>query len=157
MTESVDFDATLWRPDAKGASTFITLPFDVKALFGRSRCPVRVTINDHCWRTTTQVHGDAFHIVVNGEARAATGAEPGATVHVRVRKDDTVRTVDVPPELAMALRSNGAAKEAFEAMPASHRREYARWVGEAQQPGTRVRRAAAAVEKLKAGVRRKSA
>ena len=80
-----------------------------------------------------------------------------ATVHVRVRKDDTVRTVDVPSELAMALRSNGAAKEAFEAMPASHRREYARWVGEAQQPGTRVRRAAAAVEKLKAGVRRKSA
>ena len=157
MTESVDFEATLWRPDARGASTFITLPFDAKALFGRARCPVRVTVNDHTWRTTTQVYGDAFHIVVNAEVRAATGAEPGSTVHVRVRKDDTVRTVDVPPELAMALRGDPAAKEGFEAMSASHRREYARWVADAKQPATRVRRAAAAVEKLKAGTRRQSA
>mgnify|MGYP003469904074 CR=1 FL=1 len=55
MTDAVDFDAALWRPDARGAATFITLPFDVKAIFGRARCPVRVTINDHTWRTTTQV------------------------------------------------------------------------------------------------------
>jgi uncharacterized protein YdeI (YjbR/CyaY-like superfamily) len=74
---------------------------------------------------------------------------------VRLRKDDTLRVVDVPAELAMALRSDPGAKECFEALPESHRREYARWVAEAKQPQTRHRRAAAAVQKLKAGQRRR--
>lgn len=154
MTDAVDFDAALWRPDARGASTFITLPFDVKALFGRARCPVRVTINDHTWRTTTQVYGDDYHIVVNAEARSAAAVSPGDSVRVQVKKDDTVRTTEVPPELAMRLRTDAEAKDAFEALAPSHRREYARWVAEAKLPQTRVRRADAALERLKTGVRR---
>ena len=65
MTDALDFDAPLRHRDARGSSAVITLPFDVKALFGRARCPVRVTINDHTWRTTTQVYGEDYHIVVN--------------------------------------------------------------------------------------------
>ncbi len=154
MTDAVDFDAALWRPDARGASTFITLPFDVKAIFGRARCPVRVTINDHTWRTTTQVYGDDYHIVVNADARSAASVDAGDSVRVQVKKDDTVRTTEVPPELAVRLRTDAEAKDAFEALAPSHRREYARWVGEAKLPQTRVRRAEVAMERLKTGVRR---
>lgn len=154
VTDAVDFDAALWRPDAKGASTFVTLPFDVKALFGRARCPVRVTINDHTWRTTTQVYGDGYHIVVNAQARAAAAVEPGDRIRVQVKKDDTVRATEVPPELAVRLRTDPDAKEAFESLAPSHRREYARWVAEAKLPQTRVRRSEAAMEHLKSGVRR---
>ena len=96
----MDFEAALWRPDARGAATFVTLPFDVKALFGRARCPVRVTINDHTWRTTTQVYGDDYHIVVSAQARSRRGDPPGDAVRVQVKKDDTVRATEVPPELA---------------------------------------------------------
>ena len=154
MTDAVDFDAALWRPDARGAATFITLPFDVKAIFGRARCPVRVTINDHTWRTTTQVYGDGYQIVVNADARTAASVEAGDSVRVQVKKDDTVRTTEVPPELAVRLRTDAEAKDAFEALAPSHRREYARWVGEAKLPQTRVRRAEVAMERLKTGVRR---
>lgn len=154
MTDAVDFDAALWRPDARGASTFITLPFDVKAIFGRARCPVRVTINDHTWRTTTQVYGDDYHIVVNADTRTAASVDAGDSVRVQVKKDDTVRTTEVPPELAVRLRTDAEAKDAFEALAPSHRREYARWVGEAKLPQTRVRRAEVAMERLKTGVRR---
>lgn len=154
MTDAVDFDAALWRPDARGAATFITLPFDVKAIFGRARCPVRVTINDHTWRTTTQVYGDDYHIVVNADARSAASVDAGDSVRVQVKKDDTVRTTEVPPELAVRLRTDVEAKDAFEALAPSHRREYARWVGEAKLPQTRVRRAEVAMERLKTGVRR---
>lgn len=154
MTDAVDFDAALWRPDARGAATFITLPFDVKAIFGRARCPVRVTINDHTWRTTTQVYGDDYHIVVNADARSAASVDAGDSVRVQVKKDDTVRTTEVPPELAVRLRTDAEAKDAFEALAPSHRREYARWVGEAKLPQTRVRRAEVAMERLKTGVRR---
>jgi hypothetical protein len=154
VTDAVDFDAALWRPDARGAATFITLPFDVKAIFGRARCPVRVTINEHTWRTTTQVYGDDYHIVVNADARTAASVNAGDSVRVQVKKDDTVRTTEVPPELAVRLRTDAEAKDAFEALAPSHRREYARWVGEAKLPQTRVRRAEVAMERLKTGVRR---
>lgn len=154
MTDAVDFEATLWRPDARGSSTFITLPFDVKALFGRARCPVRVTVNEHTWRTTTQVYGADYHLVVNADARSSADVAVGDRVRVSVRKDDSVRAVDVPAELASALRADPLAKEGFEALAPSHRREYARWVGEAKQAATRSRRATVAVERLKSGVRR---
>lgn len=154
MTDAVDFRAPLWRPDARGASTFVTLPFDVKALFGRARCPVRVTINGHTWRTTTQVYGEQYHLVVNAEARAAAGVAAGEEVRVQVKKDDTVRATEVPSELAARLRTDPEAKEAFESLAPSHRREYARWVSEARLPATRIRRSEAALERLKAGVRR---
>ena len=153
VTDAVDFEAALWRPDARGASTFITLPFDVKALFGRARCPVRVTINEHTWRTTTQAYGAGFHIVVNADVRDAAAVQPGDTVRVQLKKDDTVRTTEVPAELAARLRTDLEAKDAFEALAPSHRREYARWVAEAKLPQTRLRRAAAP-ERLKTGVRR---
>jgi hypothetical protein len=154
MTDALDFDAPLWRPDASGSSTFVTLPFDVKALFGRARCPVRVTINDHTWRTTTQVYGAEYHIVVSADARSAAGVEPGDRVRVQVKKDDTVRATEVPPELAARLRTDPDAKDAFESLAPSHRREYARWVAEAKLPQTRLRRSEVALERLKAGVRR---
>lgn len=154
MTDTVDFEATLWRPDERGASTFVTLPFDVTALFGRARCPVRVTINGHTWRTTTQVYGSEYRLTVNAEARSTAGLSAGDAVRVQVKKDDTVRATEVPSELATRLRTDHEAKEAFESLAPSHRREYARWVSEARLPATRVRRSEAAVERLKAGVRR---
>lgn len=154
MTDEVDFVAALWRPDAKGSSAFVTLPFDVKALFGRARCPVRVTINGHTWRTTTQVYGDGYHVVVNAAARAEARVQAGDEVHVAIRKDDSLRATEVPPELAARLRTDPEAKGAFEALAPSHRREYARWVAEAKQPETRHRRSLAATERLKSGVRR---
>ena len=154
MTDTVDFEGALWRPDARGASTFITLPFDVKALFGRARCPVRVTINDHTWRTTTQAYGEGYPIVVNASVRDAAQVSAGDEVRVQVKKDDTVRATEVPPELAARLRTDPQAKDAFEALTPSHRREYARWVSEARLPQTRVRRSAVATERLKSGMRR---
>ena len=154
MTDTVDFEGSLWRPDARGASTFITLPFDVKALFGRARCPVRVTITDHTRRTTTQAYGEGYHIVVNATVRDAAQVSAGDEVRVQVKKDDTVRATEVPPELAARLRTDPQAKDAFEALAPSHRREYARWVSEARLPQTRVRRSAVATERLKSGMRR---
>jgi uncharacterized protein YdeI (YjbR/CyaY-like superfamily) len=59
-----------------------------------------------------------------------------------------------PPELAARLRTDPDAKDAFESLAPSHRREYARWVAEAKLPQTRLRRSEVALERLKAGVRR---
>jgi uncharacterized protein YdeI (YjbR/CyaY-like superfamily) len=52
--------------------------------------------------------------------------------------------------LAAALKKSVSASQAFERMPPSHRREYVKWVGEAKQAETQVRRAAQAVQKIEA-------
>ncbi|HEY4330792.1 MAG TPA: YdeI/OmpD-associated family protein [Phycisphaerae bacterium] len=62
----------------------------------------------------------------------------------------TKSKLDVPPELAKTILHDMAAKTAFEAMPPSHRAEYAKWVGEAKKPQTREKRAAKALDMMRA-------
>jgi bifunctional DNA-binding transcriptional regulator/antitoxin component of YhaV-PrlF toxin-antitoxin module len=154
MTDAVDFEAPIWGGNGAGGQTVIRLPFDAKAIFGRTRCPVRVTVNEHTWRTTTQVQGGQFHVVVSAASRRAAGIQAGDRVQVTVRKDEATRPVAIPVELADALCAAPEAREAFEALAPSHRREYARWVAEASLPQTRERRSVAAVERLRSAVRR---
>jgi hypothetical protein len=53
--------------------------------------------------------------------------------------------------LARALRDHPAAKEQWEALPPSHRREYVAWLVDAKKETTLQRRLTQAVEKLQAG------
>lgn len=61
--------------------------------------------------------------------------------------------VDLPSELASAFEANPAVKRAFDALAYTHRREYAVWVGGAKTQETRDRRAAKAIEMVRAGER----
>ena len=56
----------------------------------------------------------------------------------------------LPAELARALEGDAAARQAFDALPPSHKHEYVEWVGEAKRDETRERRAAKAVEMIRA-------
>ncbi len=53
--------------------------------------------------------------------------------------------VDVPDELAAALKKNAKARATFEGFSPSHRREYVEWITEAKREQTRARRIAQAV------------
>lgn len=57
----------------------------------------------------------------------------------------------VPPDLAAALAKVPAARQAFEAFPPSHRREYVEWIVEAKRDETRAKRIAQALEWLAEG------
>jgi uncharacterized protein YdeI (YjbR/CyaY-like superfamily) len=83
--------------------------------------------------------------------REAAGAEAGDTVEVEIALDAAPREVDVPEALAAALARDGAAKEAFDGLAYSHRKEFARWVAEAKREETRDRRVATALEMLREG------
>jgi uncharacterized protein YdeI (YjbR/CyaY-like superfamily) len=60
----------------------------------------------------------------------------------------------IPAELAAALRKSKPARAVYDAMPPGHRREWNAYVGEAKRPETRERRAARAIETLRAGPKR---
>lgn len=59
--------------------------------------------------------------------------------------------LEMPDELAAALKAEPRARTAFDALSAGKRRNFMGWVGVARKPETRERRAAEAVQRLKKG------
>ncbi len=131
--------------------TMFRVPFDLEEAFGRARPPVLVTIRGHVWRTTPGVYDGVGHIVVNRSVKAATGVDAGESVEVAMELDTAPRTVTVPEDLAEALAGDEAAREAFERLSFTHRREYVEWIEEAKRPETRSRRVAETVERARQG------
>jgi len=64
----------------------------------------------------------------------------------RVASPKPKAPLEVPADLALALRSNRAAQANFDAMSPSHRREYIEWLVDAKRDETRGKRLATAIE-----------
>jgi Bacteriocin-protection, YdeI or OmpD-Associated/Domain of unknown function (DUF1905) len=141
------FEAVLER---RGSGTFVVVPVDVPAVFGRVRAPVRVTINGHTWRSTIMRYDERYLLGVSRENRAGAGIAPGDTVTVSLASDDAPRVVVVPADLAAALDGAEGARAAFDAASFTHRREWVEWVEEAKRPETRERRVRGVVERVAA-------
>jgi hypothetical protein len=137
----------------EGGGHVIALPFDAKEAFGRVRAPVRVTVNDHVVRTTTMRYGNVDFIGLNREVREAAGVVAGDVLSVTMELDTEPRTVAVPDELADAFAAAPDAREAFDGLSLTHRREYARWITEAKRSETRQNRVARTIAMLRDGVR----
>jgi hypothetical protein len=132
------------------------IPFDVEKAFGsRARVSVRGTLNGFGFRSSIFPNGDGtHHMMVNKSMQAGAEVGPGDVVSVTMQIDVAPREVNVPAELAAALKRSKAAREFFEGLSASCRQEYAAWVGGAKKEQTRTRRAGRALEMLASGRRR---
>jgi hypothetical protein len=141
-----NFDAVV---QTEGPGTFVEVPLDVPALFGRKRPPVVVTVNDFSFRTTVAVYGGRYFLPLNKSVRDGAGIAPGDELGVTIELDDAPREVDIPAELAAALDVDEPARAAFDALSFTHRREHAEYVAEAKRAETRRRRALKTIEDLK--------
>jgi Domain of unknown function (DUF1905)/Bacteriocin-protection, YdeI or OmpD-Associated len=128
------------RLGAEGHALFFEVPFDVKQEFGKARPPVKVSVNGHTYRSTVSVYGGKYYLPVRQERREAAGVKAGDIVKVTVALDTEVRTIKPPPELSAAFKKNGVAKERWEALSYTHKKEHANAILEAKKPETRSRR-----------------
>jgi hypothetical protein len=119
----------------------------MRAFEGRTRVPVRVTVNGVTWRTTICNMGMGPMIGVTAAVRKDAGIERGERITLEVERDTQERTVDLPPDFAKALRV--AERRAYDAMSYTHRKEYVQWIEAAKKPETRLRRIEKAREKLR--------
>ena len=129
-------------------ATGIVVPFDPKEVWGRTRVPVRATVNGYEYRTTIAKMGGRFLMPFAKEHRSASGIEPGDDIEVTLVEDTAERTVDVPDDLAAALKQ-AKLRERFDALAYTHRKEHVRAVEEAKKPETRARRIAACLDLLR--------
>ncbi len=129
-------------------ATGITIPFDVEEVFGQKRVPVKIWINDAEYRTTVMPMGGRYMMAVPKVFRDAAGIKAGETIIVTMEKDTEKRTVEVPKDLAAALRESGLS-EVFSKMSFTHRKEYVNSINDAKREETRVRRIEKTIEMLK--------
>ncbi|HZA20814.1 MAG TPA: YdeI/OmpD-associated family protein [Actinomycetota bacterium] len=132
-------------------ATYVEVPLDIDALFGRARPPVTVTINDHTYRSTIAVYGGRYFLPLNRANRERAGVAAGDEVEVTIAADTAERRIEVPEDLRAAFSKHRKARTNFEGLSYSHKRSYVEWIEEAKRPDTRARRIDQTIEGLTEG------
>ena len=144
------FRAVILRNDK--TATGIPVPPDVLESLGAGKRPaVRVTINGYTYRTTVgSVDGQPM-LPVSAEVRQSAGVAGGDEVEVEIELDTAPREVTVPPDFAVALDQDPAARRFFDGLSYSNKRRFTLPIAEAKSAETRERRIAKAVSQLREG------
>lgn len=140
------FKTTIVR---EGNMCFIPLPFDPKPVFGKTRAPVRVTLNGFSYRSTVASMGDGPFLPLRRSHREAAGLEGGETLNVTLELDVEARVVEPPRDLTAALKT-AKMWERWSTLSYTHQREYAQAVEGAVKPETRQRRIDKTITDLRA-------
>jgi hypothetical protein len=149
---SIEFTATIEQGTGGGA--FVQVPDEVvEALGGAGRIKVKASFDGAPYRGSIARYRGVMMLGLVKAIREQIGKSVGDTVTVDVQVDLEERTVEVPGELAAALKTSASARRFFDGLSYTCRKEYARWVGEAKREETRQRRANKALEMLEAGRR----
>ena len=125
-----------------GGMCSIPVPFDPRAVFGKVRAPVAVTLNGYTYRSTIFSVGGVIFVPLRKSNREAAGLAGNETLEVTIALDTAAREVIVPPDLARALKKNRGAAAKWDALGFSHRREHVESLAGARKPETRARRLA---------------
>lgn len=134
---------------AGGGGAFVRVPFDVEQAFGSKRPRIKATIEGETYRGTLVRMRTECHILgILKEIRQKTGKGIGDQVSVVVEPDGEARAVEIPAELAQALRKVPRARAAFEESSYTFQKEAARSIMDAKKPETRQRRIAQLLEQL---------
>ncbi len=138
------------RFQAEGEAIFIEVPSAVMARLGsRKRPPVLVTLNGYEYRTTVAAYGGKSLLGLRRDIRQAAGLTVGETIRVGIAVDQQPRLVEIPRELAAALRAEPRARAVFDRLSYTRRKEYAGSVETAKREETRRAR----VEKVMTALR----
>jgi Bacteriocin-protection, YdeI or OmpD-Associated/Domain of unknown function (DUF1905) len=144
------FQATIVR---EGSICYIPVTFEPRAVFGKVRAPVKVTLNGYTYRSTIAAMGHGAFLPLRKSNREAAGIEGGETLPVTLELDLEPRTVKPPADLVKALKA-GAAWAGWQALAYTHQREHVEAIEQAKKPETRARRIAAAVQMIAARLAR---
>jgi len=130
------FTATIVRNEGM---CYIPLTFDPKAVFGKIRAPVTVTLNGYTFRSTIAAMGGPPCIPLRKSNQAAARLDGIDTIDVRLDLDIEPRVVKPPADLVKALKA-ASAWDRWQELSFTHQREHVEAVEEAKKPDTRIRR-----------------
>jgi hypothetical protein len=149
-----EFQAVMKKPENVNGA-YVEFPYDVEKEFGvRGQVKVKAYFDGYEYRGSLVKMGSNCHILgITQAIRKSIGKEPGDIITVKLSKDDEERVIDVPQELKELLDTNPKAKEFFDSLSYTNRKEYVTWITTAKREETRKNRLVVALEKLLNGIR----
>ncbi|MHC1784411.1 MAG: YdeI/OmpD-associated family protein [Anaerolineaceae bacterium] len=138
------------KGDAAGPTGIEVPAAVISALGPKKNPPVILSLSGYSYRSTVAVMDDAFMVPLSKAHREAAGVKAGEIVEVEIELDVEPRSVEVPEDLAEALAGTPGAREAFDRLAPSMRKEFVRQVTEAKAPETRRRRIEGVAAKMAA-------
>ena len=147
MAEKQIFKVVLEKHENMEA-TGITIPFDVEAVFGGKRVPVKVWVNGVEHRSTIHRYGEKYRMAVPKRFRDAAGIKAYDTITVEMERDTEERIIEPPEDLAKALKKNKDAGAVWEKLSYTHKKEYVMAIEDAKKAETRERRVGKTIEEL---------
>jgi len=142
------------RGEEAGVVSAITPPIDVPETFQtRGRVPVTGTINGYPFRSSLMPMGGCHMMPVNKALCEGAGVRPGEIVDVVMERDVEERIVKAPPELEKELKKSKKARERWDSLAFTHKKEMASSIPGAKQEETRKRRLAKVMQVLETGAK----
>ena len=131
----------------------VVVPKELADTFSVKRPAVLARVDGVEYRSRLAVYGGKSYLGLRKDLLRQIGRQAGDVVEISLEEDDpdpppAAVEVAEPPELLAALEENPVVGAAYEALPPSHRREYAKWIGEAKQADTRAERVSKMVRRL---------
>ncbi len=111
----------------------------IDAMGAGKRPPIVVSFAGHSYRTTIGVMGGRYLIPVSAEQRASAGVQAGDMLSVTVQLDEAPREVEVPDDLAAALKK-AKLRADFDKLSPSNQKRHVVLVTGAKTDETRQRR-----------------
>jgi hypothetical protein len=143
------FKTAIQKAEEKNAMGIVVPEAIVEKLASGKKPKVTVTLKGYTYRSTVAVMGGQYLLPLNKEHRAAAGIVDGEKLEITLELDTAPREVEIPKDLAAALKKAGLTKD-FAALAYTHRKEHVRSVEEAKAPETRLRRIEKAVAMVEA-------
>ena len=152
------FTALIESSDRRIDAAHVTIPFDVQKVYGtRGQVKVKATFDGHPYRGIIANMGTGCHVLlVRRDIRDAIRKGVGESVLVTIEKDTEERVVELPEDLDLVIKSRKKAKDFFDSLSFTNRKEYAVWIISARKEETRKKRLAQVLPKLLQGKRNPS-
>lgn len=138
------------EPSLGEKPAYVVLPFDAKAVFGRVRAPVVVSVGAYRFATVIAAERGRQVLRISREHREAAGAREGEVVRLELELDEAPRPVEVPPDVGGLLVDRRLA-DAWAAFPLPQQKRLLAYVGEVKGAEARRSRLEHLRERLEEG------
>ncbi len=130
---------------------FVEPPFDVEEVYGAKRVKVKATFDGVEYRGSIVRMGNCYMLGMTQEIRKKIEKNIGDLVKVTLEKDEEERIVEIPELLIEKFKEYPDAKDFFDKLSYTSKREYTLWINDAKKEETRLNRIEKSIQLLSQG------
>ncbi|WP_431611448.1 DUF1905 domain-containing protein [Chryseobacterium sp. 'Rf worker isolate 10'] len=140
--QSIEFKAIIQQNGEVNAA-FVEFPFSTEELFNKKgQVKIKAVFDGKVeYRgSLAKMKSDCHILGLTQEVRKQLNKTFGDEVSVSLAEDKEERIVEIADDIVFVFNENPQAKDLFDKMSYTHRKEYIRWIEEAKKPETRENR-----------------